>query len=36
LERFLNFWKRADSGLPEIGDARRAVERLLPLAQAIP
>jgi tetratricopeptide (TPR) repeat protein len=36
MERFLNFWKRADSGLPEIGDARRAVERLLPLAQAIP
>jgi len=33
-ERFLNFWKRADSGLPEIADARRAVERLLPLEQA--
>src|SRR5262245_29417948 len=33
-ERFLNFWKGADSDLPEIADARRAVERLLPLAQA--
>ena len=28
-ERFLNFWKRADSGLPEIAEARRAVERLI-------
>ena len=27
-ERFLDFWKRADSGLPELAEARRAVERL--------
>jgi len=35
-ERFLNFWKRADSGLPEVADARRTVEHLLPLVQATP
>jgi tetratricopeptide (TPR) repeat protein len=27
-QRFLEFWKRADSGLPEPVEARRAVERL--------
>jgi tetratricopeptide (TPR) repeat protein len=27
-ERFLDFWKRADVGLPELPEARRAVERL--------
>ena len=27
-ERFLEFWKRADPGLPELDEARRAVERL--------
>ena len=32
-ERFLDFWKRADSGLPELPEARRAVERLRPLAR---
>jgi tetratricopeptide (TPR) repeat protein len=35
-ERFLNFWKRADSGLPEVADARRTVEHLLPVVQATP
>ena len=32
-ERFLEFWKHADSGLPEPSEARRAVERLLPVAR---
>jgi hypothetical protein len=32
-ERFLDFWKQADSGLPELSEARRAVERLRPLAR---
>jgi tetratricopeptide (TPR) repeat protein len=27
-QRFLDFWKRADSGLPELLEARRAVDRL--------
>jgi tetratricopeptide (TPR) repeat protein len=27
-ERFLEFWKSADPGLPELGEARRAVARL--------
>jgi serine/threonine-protein kinase len=27
-ERFLNLWKDADSGLPEVAEARRALERL--------
>jgi eukaryotic-like serine/threonine-protein kinase len=35
-ERFLDFWKGADSGLLEIAEARRAVERLRPLARATP
>jgi tetratricopeptide (TPR) repeat protein/predicted Ser/Thr protein kinase len=32
-QRFLEFWKRADPGLPELPEARRAVERLLPVAR---
>jgi tetratricopeptide (TPR) repeat protein len=35
-ERFLDFWKRADSDSPELSEARRAVERLLPLARVTP
>jgi tetratricopeptide (TPR) repeat protein len=31
-ERFLDFWKRTESGLPELSEARRAVERLRPRA----
>jgi len=27
-ERFLDFWKQADPGLPELAEARRAVDRL--------
>jgi len=35
-QRFLELWKRADSGLPEPSEARRAVERLLLVARATP
>jgi tetratricopeptide (TPR) repeat protein len=35
-QRFLEFWKRADSGLPEPVEARRAVERLSSVAPATP
>ncbi len=32
-QRFLELWKRADASLPEPNEARRAVERLLPVAR---
>jgi tetratricopeptide (TPR) repeat protein len=35
-ERFLNFWSRADSGLLEVSEARREVERLRPTARTAP